>query len=266
MANNVVLVTGAAGGIGLSCVRALKDYNLVVTDYNLEVVSETVVELKADGYNAVGIDCDITNKESMDRLVDFTIAQGEIKGIIHAAGVSGTVGNPKLVFDINLVATYNLVEAFKPHLKKGSAIVLLSSMMGHTIPANEAYDGALRLPHGSGAYETIEKFIDNNSDTMYNFTKRGVLLISKDFAMELGRQGARITTISPGVIMTPMGEKALEEHPEIMQQTLDMTPLYRYGLPEDIAQAARFLISDAADFITGTDIAVDGGVLTQMLK
>lgn len=265
MNKDIVLVTGAAGGIGLTCVHGLKDYNLVITDYNSDVVAKTVEQLKTDGYSVTGIACDITDKTSIDKLVKFTGEQGNLKGIIHAAGVSGTVGNPKLVFDINLLASYNLVQAFKPHLGEGSSVVLLSSMMGHTVPPNPVYDEALRNPHNADAYEVIEKFIENNADNMYNFSKRGVLLMTKDFAMELGRLGARISAISPGVIMTPMSKKALEEHPEVMQQTLDMTPLHRYGQPEDIAQVARFLISDEASFISGTDIIVDGGVLTQML-
>ena len=266
MEKQVVLITGGAGGIGLSCAYGLKEYKIVITDYTSETVNKAVEQLITDGIDAVGINCDITNQESITKLVDFTKAQGNLKGVLHSAGVSGSVNNPKLVFDVDLLATYNLIEAFKPLLNKGSAMILLSSMMGHTIPANEVYDAALRNPKQDNSFSVIEAFIGNSADVMYNFAKRGVLLLAKDFAMELGKKGARIVSISPGVIMTSMSEKALKEHPEVMEQTLKMTPMARYGLPEDIRNAVKFLVSDDAGFITGTDILIDGGVVTQMLK
>lgn len=266
MEDQVILLTGGAGGIGLSCAYGLKEYKIVITDFSSEMVTKTVDQLKADGIDAVGIDCDITNQKSIAKLVEFTKTQGSLKGVIHSAGVSGSVNNPRLVFDVNLLATYHLVQAFKPLLKKGSIMILLSSMMGHTVPANEAYDPALRNPQQPNAFSTIEAFIDNSADMMYNFAKRGVHLLTKDFAMELGKNGVRIVSVSPGVIMTPIAEKALKEHPEVIAQTLKMTPMARYGQPEDIAKAVRFLVSYDAGFITGTDILIDGGVLTQMMK
>jgi NAD(P)-dependent dehydrogenase (short-subunit alcohol dehydrogenase family) len=80
----------------------------------------------------------------------------------------------------------------------------------------------------------------------------------------MGKKGARIVSISPGVIMTPMSKKALEEHPEVMKATLDNTPLKKYGEPEDVANAVEFLLSKKANFITGTDLIVDGGIVGSM--
>ena len=101
---------------------------------------------------------------------------------------------------------------------------------------------------------------------MYNFAKRGVLLLLKENAMRMGQKGARIVSVSPGVIMTPMGIKAAEEHPERMNKLKELTPLGRNGTPEDIAEVVKFLISDKAQFITGSDILIDGGIVTQLLK
>lgn len=266
MAKGTILITGGAGGIGISCAYALKDYQLIITDFKAEIVNKTVEQLKEKGVNAVGIDCDITNENSIARLVDFTRQQGELRAIVHTAGVSGTVNNTKLVFDVDLLATYHLIRAFKPLLGKNSVMVLFSSMMGHAVPPNAAYDHALRNPYEPNSFATIEPFLQGSADTMYNFAKRGVLLLTKDFAFEFGQQGARIVSVSPGVIMTPMAEKALVEHPQVMEQTLKMTPINRYGQPEDIANAVKFLVSDDASFITGTDLLIDGGVVTQMVK
>lgn len=265
MKKNVVLVTGGAGGIGKVCAENLGDYQLIITDHKQEMVDEAVQSLTEKGLNAVGIACDITDEKSLATLVDFTQKQGILKAIVHTAGVSGTVNNVKLVYDINLLATYNIIHAFKPFMKENSVMIVFSSIMGHAIPANETQDYALRNPHLADSFATIESLVDGSADIMYNYTKRACLLFATDYAMEFGQQGARIVSVSPGVIMTPMGKKALEEHPEIMAQNLKMTPANRWGTPEDVAKAIKFLISDDASFITGTDLLVDGGITSQIL-
>ena len=266
MSNGTILITGGAGGLGTSCAHALKGHRLVIADHARTAVDQAVDALKASGIDAVGFACDITDPEALRRLRAFTAEQGAFKGLVHTAGVSGTVGDARKVFDINLVATATIVDEFLQLARPGSAFVLFGSMMGHTVPADPRYDPALRDPRRADAYETVAPFVEGNADTMYNFTKRGVLLICKDNAMRYGQRGARIATVSPGVIMTAMAKKALEEHPAVMKQTLDMTPVGRYGEPTDVASAVRFLLSDEAGFITGTDLAVDGGVLSQVLK
>lgn len=266
MKNQVIVITGAAGGIGTGCAYALKEYKLIVSDNVKEAVDTTVKKLTEDGYDAVGFPCDITNKDSVEALKEFTKHQGEFKGIVHTAGVSGSVGNTKKVFDINLAGTEMIVNTFYDIIQNGSVMILLGSMMGHTVEASASYDSALRSPGTENAFSVIEPFVNDDADLMYNFTKRGVLLLCKDNTMRFGRKGARIVTVSPGVILTPMAKKALEEHPDTMKEMEAVNPLGRSGYPEDIGNLVKFLISDSAGFITGTDIAIDGGVLSQILK
>lgn len=266
MNKGTIVITGGAGGLGTSCAYALKEHKLVITDHAKDVVERAVAHLRADGFDAVGMACDITDEVEVRELLAFTQAQGEFKGMVHTAGVSGSIGDPAKVFTINLTATATVVEVFHELACPGSVFVLFASMMGHSVPPDPRYDGALREPRKQGAFAVIEPFVGGNADTMYNFTKRGVMLICKDNAMRFGKRGARVVTVSPGVIMTAMAKKALEEHPAVMKQTLDMTPVGRYGQPEDVANVVKFLLSDAAGFITGTDVAVDGGVLSQILR
>lgn len=138
--------------------------------------------------------------------------------------------------------------------------------MGHAIPPNPAYDEALRKPNRKDAFSIVEPFVEGNSDTMYNFTKRGVLLLCEDNVMRFGNMGARIVTISPGVVFSPMVKQAWHDHPETMEAQRRMTPAGRYGVPEDIAEVAKFLVCDCSEFITGTDIKVDGGLFSQIMK
>lgn len=260
MQKQIIVVTGGAGGIGTACARAFKDDDLVITDYSQEAVDKTLADLQKEGYSVTGIACDITDRRDLEKLKEFVASQGTFKALIHTAGVSGTVKDLKMLFDINLVATQMLLDTFYDLAVKDSVVVLLSSMMGHDVPEHKKCDAALRNPQESNSFEIVKKFVKGDSNLLYDYTKRGVMLITKESANKWGEKGARIVSVSPGVIETPMALKAAEEHPEKMEHIKSLTPLKRNGSPEDIAEVVAFLASDKASFITGTDILVDGGV------
>lgn len=138
--------------------------------------------------------------------------------------------------------------------------------MGHTVPPNPDYDGALRNPQHEDSFKTVAPYVDGSADMMYNFAKRGVLLLCRDNAFRYGENGGRIISVSPGIIMTPMAIKAAEEHPEEINRMTKITSLKRNGTPKDIADVVQFLLSEEARFITGSDILIDGGILPQLLK
>lgn len=262
----LIVITGGAGGIGMSCAKSFKDQELVITDYSQEMVDKSLDILRKEGYTATGIACDITDKNDIEKLRDYVSERGSLGALIHTAGVSGTVQDLKKVYTIDLVGTELLINAFYEIATEGSVAVLFSSMMAHAVPASDQYDSALENPLASGSFETVSKFVGGSSDIMYNFAKRGVQLLSIKHADAWGAKGARVVTISPGVIETPMGLKAAEEHPERMAMIKNATPLKRNGTPEDVADVVKFLASDAARFITATDILVDGGVIHKIKK
>lgn len=263
---DIIVVTGGAGGIGTACAKMFKEYILVITDYDQVAVNSAVESLNNLGYEALGFACDITQKKEVNDLADFSQAQGKIRGIIHTAGVSGSVTDLRKVFDIDLLGTQLLIDAFYERASEGTTMVMMASMMGHVVPANDAYDGALRNPINPESFDALLPFLDDNSDTLYNFAKRGVHLMCQDNAQRWGKKQARIVTVSPGVIETKMALKAAADHPERMEMMKKMTPLGKNGQPEDIAEVVRFLVSDSARFITGTDILVDGGILPILKK
>lgn len=250
----------------MACAEVFKDQSLIITDYSQEMVDQSVSALTKKGYKAKGFACDITDKSDVAALKNFVAEQGAFKALVHTAGVSGTVQDLKKVYTIDLIGTELLVDAFYELAVDGSSAVLFSSMMAHVVPANEHYDEALANPQAAGSFETVSQFVDGSSDTMYNFAKRGVQLLSLKNADKWGGKGARIVTISPGVIETPMGLKAAEEHPERMEKIKQATPLKRNGTPQEVADVVQFLVSDAARFITATDILVDGGVIHNIKK
>lgn len=261
----LIVITGGAGGIGQACARAFKNQPIIITDYSQDQVDETVQSFEKEGFDVAGIACDITDKNDIEKLTKFVSQKGQLKALVHTAGVSGTVKDLKKVYSIDLIATELLVDAFFDIAKKDSAAILLSSMMAHSVPPNPEYDYALANPQSSGSFETVSKFV-KDSDTMYNFAKRGVQLLTHKHADKWGQKGARIVSVSPGVIETPMALKAAEEHPERMEAIRKATPMQRNGQAEDVANVVYFLASDAASFITSTDILVDGGVIHNIKK
>lgn len=261
-----IVITGGTGGIGQACAKAFKNQPIILTDYSQEQVDKTVDALLKEGFDVSGIACDITDKNDIEKLTKFVAEKGSLKAFIHTAGVSGTVKDIHKVYTIDLVATELLVDAFYKLAEKDTVAILLSSMMAHTVPSNIEYDEALANPQDSGSFETVSKFVNNNSDLMYNFAKRGVQLLTIKNANKWGEKGARIVSVSPGVIETPMALKAMEEHPERMELIKKATPLKRNGQPEDVAEVIHFLASDAARFINSTDILVDGGVIHNIKK
>jgi NAD(P)-dependent dehydrogenase (short-subunit alcohol dehydrogenase family) len=266
MGKKVMLITGGAGGLGVATGNKLKDYKIVVADYSDEVVNKAVEEYKNNGFDAVGFKSDITSKDEVKSLIEFTKKQGSFGGLVHTAGVSETVHDVDKIFNINLKGTALIVDGVYEIAEKDSSIVLFSSMMGHTIPPNDKYDEGLRNSLASNSLDIVKEFVKDDSSIMYNFTKRGVMLIVADNVMRFGKKGSRINSISPGVIMTKMGLKAAEEHPEIINQMLSMTALGRTGEPDDIADVVKFMVSKESRFMTGTDILVDGGLIPSIKK
>jgi NAD(P)-dependent dehydrogenase (short-subunit alcohol dehydrogenase family) len=262
----VIVITGGAGGIGTACARTLKNQSIILTDYSQDAVDKAVTNLKKDGFDVTGIACDITDKNDIEKLIKFVAKNGSLKALIHTAGVSGTVKDLKKVYTIDLIATELLIDAFYNLAGKDSVAVLLSSMMAYTVPTNKDYDEALTNPQAPDSFDIVSRFVNNDSDVMYNFAKRGVQLLTHKNADKWGAKGARIVSISPGVIETSMALKAAEEHPERMELIKQATPLKRNGQPEDVADVVNFLVSDAARFITSTDILVDGGVIHNIKK
>lgn len=261
---DIHIVTGGSSGIGLECAKSFKKGTVIITGRRENKLIEAVEELKKSGVDAIYKQGDISNIESIRELFQFASTKGSIKTVLNSAGVSGIGVDAKLTFEIDLLGTENLIKVAKEFIKEGGVVILLASMMGHIVSENPDYDKYLSDPSTKGAIDELVKIVEDRSDLAYNFSKRGVHLLVKKHAPELGRLGIRLISISPGIIMTPMSKKAAEEHPEQMNYMKMMTPMDRNGEPEDIVSVVEFLASDKASFITGTDILVDGGLTLKL--
>lgn len=240
----IALVTGAGSGIGeaISLAMAREGARVVAIDIN---VGAAVRVAKAIGGDAIGLACDVTDREACDRL-SATVRRdvGVIGVLVNNAGIirrgKVTDVNTRRDWDetmaVNLDGPYNLATAFLDHLRETKgAIVNIGS---------------------------IQSFVALPNSAAYTTSKGGVRSLTQALAIELSPMGIRVNAIGPGFTATPLNADA-RGNAEYMANFTGRIPLGRIGTPEDIAGPAVFLASDMAGYITGVTLPVDGGYLTR---
>ncbi len=270
-----VLITGAAGGMGRACARLMgaRD-DLVLTDVSGQALGKFADELCTDGYNVAAHAGDMSDDGLIAALVGEVSGGNKPFAVVHTAGLSPSLADWKAIMQVNLVATEKLLLALEPALVPGCVLVLIASSAGHIFPAMPEVEKVLADPLAPGFMETMEGIIQqmggaNSPGGMggisYSLSKVAVHKICEARGISWGPKGVRITSISPGMIATPMGKSEIA-NTSGAQQLLDATPVGRTGTAMDIALAAQFLCSDGASFISGTDLLVDGGGTAAMKR
>ncbi len=241
LAGKTAIVTGSTRGIGLGVAQAFAAAGAqVVISSEQAAASETVAaQFRSAGHLAHGIGCDVTDDGALDALIAGTLAQfGGIDILVCNAGITGQAGSWALddfdtVMAINLRSIVALAAKALPHMacRPGSSVILMSSL------------SALR---GNGAINA------------YALAKAGVAQLARNLAVQWGPKCVRVNAVAPGLIRTPLSEPLLANE-GFMARRLAMTPLRRVGEVADVAGVCLFLASPSSAFITGQQIAVDGG-------
>ncbi len=250
---DVLVVTGAASGMGRACVDRLRPHVDVV-------VAADLVAPSIDG--TIGVACDVSDPDEVATLVTTARMEGTFGGLVHAAGISPTMAAPRRIFEVDLVGTQLLLDAFEPLVEPGTAAVCFASSAAHQVallgPEPEL-DAIVEDPLAHGFLDQVASRFDD-SGLAYGWAKRGVVRAAASASVTWGARGGRVVSLSPGMIDTGMGRQEMDAQP-MMQVMLDATPLARLGQADEIADVVAFLLSDAASFLTGTDVLVDGGCL-----
>ena len=266
--NRVVVVTGL-GGMGLSIAQRLGlGSKVVLADVNQAALDMTAESLRSDGYDVVEQMTDVSDPDSVSALAGTAGELGRIEVVVHTAGVSPVQASIEAILKVDLLGAALLLDAFSGIVAHGGAGVWISSMAGTLAPLDPDLERRLMDSATADLLSLPELSAEAIPDpgTAYSLAKRANQLRVRSGAVTWGRRRARVNSISPGIISTPMGNAELAgPNGEFMRGMIAGSPAGRIGTAHDIASAVEFLVGPAASFITGTDLLVDGGVVASLL-
>jgi NAD(P)-dependent dehydrogenase (short-subunit alcohol dehydrogenase family) len=246
LSNQVALVTGAAQGLGLAISRSLAEQgaSLALLDMQAQEVAAAAQQLTAEtGRETLAIEADVREKDQVEAAVARIVERfGRLDILVNNAGIhrrgTPTEYDPQDmadVFAVNLVGCYHVVGA--------AGRVMIAQRRGSIVNVSALGGGLVGLGRGG---------------SIYGMTKGGIVSLTRDLAAEWGRYGIRVNAVAPGWIRTPM-TRALQGNPDRSAKVLERVPLQRWGEPHDVASVVVFLASDAAAYVTGCTIPIDGG-------
>jgi NAD(P)-dependent dehydrogenase (short-subunit alcohol dehydrogenase family) len=263
----VVVVTGA-GGMGSAIVRRIGTGSTVIlADVDARLLETEVGSLTATGYDVVGHLVDVSHKEAVDALAADAIARGPVTAVVHTSGLSPVQAPIDAILRVDLLGMALVLDAFGAVIGPGGVGVFVSSMAGTMASLDPGFELRLATTPTEQLLELPELAAGAiaDADTAYVVAKRANQVRVRAASLAWGGRGARVNTISPGIIATPMGASELEgPSGAIMRAMIERSGTGRIGTPEDIAAAVEFLVSRRAGFITGTDLLVDGGVVASL--
>ena len=261
---NVTVVIGA-GSIGQAIARRVSaGKQVLLADLRMENAAAAAKTLGDAGFNVVTATVDVSARESVQALVKRAMSLGEISGLIHAAGVSPSQASPETILKVDLYGTALVLEAFGTVIARGGAGVVIASQSGHRLPplpveqntllATTPVEELLKLP-------MLQPSQIKDSLHAYQLSKRGNSLRVMAEAVRWGKRGARINTISPGIIITPLANDELKgPRGAGYRRMMELCAAGRAGTPDEVGTVGAFLMGADGAFITGSDFLMDGGV------
>jgi len=261
---NVIVVVGA-GSIGQAIARRVSaGKHVLLADLRQENADAAAKTLSEAGFDVSTATVDVSSRASVEALVQKATSFGDVFGLIQAAGVSPTQASPETILKVDLYGTALLLEEFGKVIARGGAGVVIASQSGHRLPALTAEQ------NNALATTPVEELLglpflqhDKVTESLhaYQLAKRGNSLRVMAEAVRWGKRGARVNTISPGIIITPLAKDELTgPRGPGYRRMIELSAAGRAGTPDEVGTVAALLMGPDGAFITGSDFLMDGGV------
>ncbi|CAM3844135.1 glucose 1-dehydrogenase [Aeromicrobium ponti] len=247
LADKVAVVTGATGGIGKAISEKFvkEGAQLLLVDLDQQRLEELKSELAPFGQKIEVAEADVSSKQSWEQILDKIDSEfSRVNVLVNNAGISGNEGLLETdyqrwtqIIQTNLTSVYlGMYELMPKMIESGGGSIINTS--------------------------SIFAIIGSGKNAAYTAAKSGMMGLTKTAAVEFAKNYVRVNTIHPGMIRTPMTKAKLEK-PEVLALFKSLTPWPEFGEPNDIAYGAVYLASDESKFVTGTELVIDGGYVTQ---
>lgn len=253
-----------AGQIGLAIVRRIASgKKIIIGDKNIVNAQAAAEVLNNTGFDAVAMEADLSSRDSILSLISEAHKYGNIRYLVNSAGVSPSQASIETILKVDLYGTAVLLEEVGKVIAQGGAGVTISSQSGHRMPALTPEEDRLLATTPTEELLSLEMLRPENiRDTLhaYQMAKRCNVKRVMSESVKWGERGARINSISPGIIVTPL---AIDEfngpRGDFYKNMFAKCPAGRPGTADEVAHVAELLLDDKAAFITGSDFLIDGG-------
>ncbi len=260
-----VIVAIGAGQIGQAIARRIgAGRHVLLADLRQENADAAAEVLADAGFDVSTTTVDVSSRSSVHALVEAATALGDVTGVIHAAGVSPSQASVEMILAVDLYGTALVLEEFGNVIAPGGSGVVIASQSGHRLAALTAeQDAALATTPADELLRLPMLQVAQINDTLhaYQLAKRGNALRVMAVAVRWAERKARVNTISPGIIITPLARDELTgPRGEGYRRMIELAPARRAGTPDEVGTVGALLMDPDGAFITGSDILMDGGV------
>ena len=261
---NIIVVIGA-GSIGQAIARRVSTGKHVLLADLLQKNADAAAEVLINaGYEVSTTTVDVSSRASVQALVQTAAALGDVTGVIHAAGVSPSQASPETILKVDLYGTALVLDEFGNVIARGGSAVVIASQSGHRLGALTAeQDKALATTPVEEllALPMLQPGQIKDSLHAYQLSKRGNSLRVMAEAVRWGKREARVNTISPGIVITPLAKDELSgPRGEGYRRMIELCPVGRAATPDEVGNVGALLMGADGSFITGSDFLMDGGV------
>ena len=262
--SNVIVVIGA-GSIGQAIARRISaGKHVLLADLRKENADAAAKVLFDAGFTVSTTTVDVSSRASVHALVEAATKLGEVTGVIHAAGVSPSQAPPQVILNVDLYGTALVLEEFGNVIARGGAAVVIASQSGHRLgPLSTEQNALLAMTPVEELLKLPFLQLDQIKDSLhaYQLSKRGNSLRVMAEAVRWGKRGARVNTISPGIIITPLANDELAgPRGPGYRRMIEACATGRAGTPDEVGTVGALLMGPEGAFITGSDVLMDGGV------